>query len=114
MQSVARAQAAYTAQVKAENGYQTITTFWGDFHIADAFGAKAVRDTYRRAMAYAKTDYKAMTELVLVLNHRIWFHYGRGDQKMTALYDELWRKAQSWGRTHLKGEEFAYFYNTLD
>ena len=39
----------------AENGYTPKTTFWMDFSIADKFGAKAVRDTYNRAVAGCAT-----------------------------------------------------------
>lgn len=30
-------------------GYETKTTFWDDFSIAEMFGINAVRDTYKRA-----------------------------------------------------------------
>lgn len=29
------------------NGYETKTTFWEDFSIADVFGVSAVKDTYK-------------------------------------------------------------------
>lgn len=48
------------------------TTFAMDFAIAEAFGENAVKDTYRRAMRGWKDNYKYLTELVIVLNHRIW------------------------------------------
>lgn len=31
------------------SGYQPKTTFWQDFEIANAFGKKAVEDTFNRA-----------------------------------------------------------------
>ena len=31
------------------NGYETITSFWSDFTIADRFGVNAIKDTYKRA-----------------------------------------------------------------
>ena len=33
----------------AELGYNTLTTFWDDFSIADSFGISAIKDTYKRA-----------------------------------------------------------------
>lgn len=33
------------------SGYEPKTTFFSDFTIADAFGAKAVQDTFNRAFA---------------------------------------------------------------
>ena len=31
------------------NGYETFTTFWQDFTIADRFGVSAIKDTFKRA-----------------------------------------------------------------
>ena len=54
------------------NGYETMTTFWQDFTIADNFGVDAVNDTYNRAFNSWKDDYRYLTELVMVLNWKIW------------------------------------------
>ena len=59
----------------AENGYELQTTFWSDFSIADRFGLSAIRDTFDRAFEEWKENYKYLTELVLVLNHKIWQYY---------------------------------------
>ena len=58
-----------------EAGYKVQTTFWEDFTIADFFGVKAIQDTFDRAFGEWKKDYKYLTELILVLNHKIWQHY---------------------------------------
>ena len=58
-----------------ENGYELQTTFWEDFSIADRFGLAAVLDTFNRAFREWKGDYKFLTELTLVLNHKIWVKY---------------------------------------
>lgn len=92
-------------------GYQTITTYFDDFSIAERFGKSAIRDTFKRAML--NTDYKMMTELCLVLNHKIWFNYGRNDE-LAELYNELWMKCDNWCCHHLKGEELKYFYRITD
>ena len=55
-----------------ENGYELQTTFWNDFSIADRFGLSAIQDTFNRAFKEWKENYKYLTELVLVLNHKIW------------------------------------------
>ncbi len=59
----------------AEDRQGFFTTFWQDFTIADKFGKDAVLDTYRRAFEEWKGDYRYLTELVMVLNHKIWEHY---------------------------------------
>ena len=58
-----------------ENGYELQTTFWEDFSIADRFGLAAVLDTFNRAFREWKGDYKFLTELTLVLNHKIWQYH---------------------------------------
>ena len=48
------------------NGYRPFTTFWMDFDIADKFGVSAIKDTYRRAFAEWRSDYRYLTELVMI------------------------------------------------
>lgn len=89
------------------------STFWQDFCIADAFGLNAVKDTFRRAFGEWKTNYKMLTELVGVLNHKIWQHYSVTPE-LAELYDKLWKQADAWGSEHLKGEELQHFLSVLD
>ena len=98
----------------AINGYETMTTFWDDFSIADRFGVKAVKDTYRRAFNEWKTNYQYLTELVMVLNWKLWQHYELGNDALSDVYQELWEKADGYAMDHLKGEELNYFFRTTD
>lgn len=93
--------------------YETKTTFWDDFTIADAFGEKAVRDTYKRAFDEWKTDTVYLTELVMVLNWKIWQHYD-GNEPLARVYNELWQEADGWACDNLKGDDLMYFYKTTD
>nr|UWF98323.1 MAG: hypothetical protein [Bacteriophage sp.] len=68
-----------------EVGYDLMTTFWEDFSIADKYGVPGIKDTYKRAFNEWKGNYKFFTELVIVLNHKIWQHY-EGDRELAALY----------------------------
>lgn len=97
-----------------EIGYKPLTTFWQDFSIADNFGETAVKDTYQRVFEEWKHDYKYLTELVMVLNHKIWQFYNQGDEPMTRLYDSLWKMADAYAINNLKGEELEYFYRVTD
>lgn len=90
------------------------STFYADFSVADVYGERAIRDTYRRAFNGWKHDYKMLTELVTALNHKIWFWHGRGDGEKTKLYDGLWRKADAYGLDNLKGDELKHFLMVLD
>ena len=96
-----------------ENGYETITTFWEDFTIAEKFGVDAIQDTYNRAFNEWKTDYKYLTELVLVLNLKLWYYYEKNTD-YALLYDKLWKECDSYGINNLKGDELDYFLSTLD
>lgn len=103
-----------TDPMMAECGYEPKTSFWNDFCIADRFGVSAVKDTFRRAFREWRGNCEYLTELVLVLNHKIWQHYEQGHQEAARLYDAMWREADAWAVENLKGEELTYFYNTTD
>ena len=94
-------------------GYKPLTTYYMDFSIAEPFGVGAIKETYNTAMECWKNDYKYLTEIVMVLNWKIFEHYGHND-RYAKLYDELWREADMYAQTHLKGEELDYFYRTTD
>ena len=96
-----------------DNGYQVQTTFWEDFSIADIFGTKAIKDTYERVFDEWKNNYKFLTELVLVLNHKIW-QYDKRRSDIAQLYNSLWEKADQYAMENLKGKELEYFYCTTD
>lgn len=100
--------------IEGLTGYKPFTTFWNDFSIAEKFGVAAIKDTFKRAFAEWKDDYKFLTELTMVLNHKIWYWYEKDNQTLSRVYDGLWRKVDSWACENLKGEELEYFYSTLD
>lgn len=104
-------------------------TFWSDFSIADAFGINAIKDTYKRAFAEWKSDYKMLTELVMVLNHKIWEWWDESNalskwdnstsqyvkfNDYSELYNSLWEQADAYAMDNLKGEELRYFLEVTD
>lgn len=99
--------------IEEMTGYKPKTTFWLDFTIADNFGADAVKDTYNRAFAEWKTNHIYLTELVMVLNWKIWQHY-ESNEPLARIYNELWETADAWAAENLTGEELEYFYRTTD
>ena len=90
------------------------TTFYMDFTIADKFGINAIKDTYNRAFNEWKTDYKYLTALVMVLNHKIWEHYEKNNDEYARLYDKLWRETDDYALDNLKDKELEYYLNILD
>ena len=110
-------------KIYEETGYKTFTTFALDFEIADGFGEKAIRDTYKRSQ-YWISDYKYWTELVFILNWNIWKH---AQDPLGLVYDELWRDAEQKFYEYYadntsdsddvkqnKAEARRYYYQTLD
>lgn len=95
------------------NGYETQTTFWEDFTIADAFGIDAIKDTYKRAFAEWKDNYIYLTELVLILNWKIWQHYEK-NKEVAEVYNDLWKQADVYAMENLHGDEMNYFINATD
>lgn len=95
-----------------EDGFST--TFWQDFSIADAFGTAAIEDTFNRAFKEWRSDYRYLTDLVIVLNHKIWQHYEAGHEEYARLYDKCWRIADQYAYENLKGAEMDYFFAQTD
>ena len=89
-------------------------TFWMDFTIADAFGVNAIKDTFNRAFNEWKDDYKMLTALVIVLNHKLWQHYEVNNNELTSVYNELWEKADQYACDTLKDEALEYFLEVTD
>ena len=96
-----------------EMGYVTKTTFWNDFSVADKFGLSAIKDTFTRAFNEWKHNYVYLTELVLVLNHKIWYWYNKNED-YACLYNSIYKEADCFACDNLKGEELSYFYRVTD
>ena len=100
--------------IEEMTGYKPKTSFYRDFSIAEPFGEKGIRDTYKRAFKGWKTNYEYLTELVMVLNWKTWEHHDNGNRELSLLYYELWSEADEYATENLKGEELDYFYQTTD
>lgn len=96
-----------------ETDYQPKTTFWMDFSIADKFDIAAIKDTYNRAFKEWKTNHVYLTELVMVLNHKIWQWYEK-NEAIARVYNHLWEEADLYAQENLHGEELDYFYDITD
>lgn len=104
--------------IEEETGYKPITTFWQDFSIADKYGVHEIVDTFNRTFDEWKSDYKYLTELVLVLNHKTWQHYVPGGDKtqnrIASLYNALWVKVSEYALDNLRGSELDYYLKVTD
>lgn len=94
--------------------YECVTTFWEDFSIADRFGADAIRDTYNRAFTEWKSNFIYLTELVMVLNHKLWYWYEKGNQEYAELYNIFWDETAQYAERNLKDEQLRYYFRITD
>ena len=100
--------------IEAITGYKPKTTFWQDFNIAEMFGENGIRDTFKTAFESWKSNVEYVTELVMVLNWKMFAHNQSGNMTLARLYQELWEKADGWCCDNLKGDDLSYFYHTTD
>lgn len=96
------------------NGYETQTTFWSDFTIADHFGLDAIEDTFKRAFNEWKGNLVYITELSIIMNLKCWWHYDRGNDVYSRLYADYYYKVREWCLDHLKGDDLKYYLDTTD
>lgn len=91
------------------------TTFLSDFQIAEAFGEKAVVDTFERSKEWLPNP-EYWGELVVVLNHRLWHHYELGNEDLARTYHELWNKASvmGWDEYENDKERASKFFQIID
>ncbi len=112
--------------------YQPKYTFYVDFSIAEFCeiylrDKNAVRKSYKQFISSWGKNIEAMTEIVMVLNHKSWAFDGRVDSKylgigdakaeeFTQLYVELYEDAYSMVEKNFKDDEDAlsYFYRITD
>lgn len=99
--------------MRLENGYETKTTFWEDFSIADAFGIPAIKDTFNRAFKEWKNNYEYITELACVMSWKSCAWYGKDNEK-SRLYSNYYHEVDNWCLDNLKGDELTYYIKTTD
>lgn len=126
------AEANWVANLSDMSSFKPKFTFYSDFSIAEFYQVRAgmkdsIKETYGRVIDSWKGDYKALVEIILVLNHKIWAFYQNVDSQylgadketameLSKLYDELWRKADALFFSLYEGNEEAneYYFDVLD
>lgn len=94
-------------------GYTPMTTFWHDFSMAECVGNNAVVETFKLAFNEWKFNYKYLTELVMVLNHKI-FQWYENNKTLSNIYNQLWEIADNYAVKNLHDDELDYFYKVTD
>ena len=99
--------------IEEMTGYKPLTTSYMDFSIAEPFGLKAIKDTYKDLFRNFKGNYKYLTELTMALNWKIWQWY-ETNETIARLYNELWKEMDKYCMNNFKGEELKYYFITTD
>ena len=94
-------------------GYVPKTTFWEDFSIAEYFGTEPIKETFKHAFNGWKNNVVYLTELVMVLNWKIWYWYEQNEE-LGKLYNDLYEKAGQYAYDNLRGDARQYFMRTVD
>lgn len=91
------------------------TLYWQRFSIAERFGENEIKKVYKEIFDEAKNDYKLLTELVMVLNHKTWQHCeDLSRSRFCDVYIDLFEKANKYTLSNLSGEALQYFIKTTD
>lgn len=89
--------------------------YWQRFSIAERYGIREINSVYEEIFNESKKDYKLLTELVMVLNHKAWQH---SEELMFStfcdIYTELYNKANQYALDNLKDSELDYFIGVTD
>ena len=89
------------------------SSFWEEFSIAEEFGPEGIHHHYDIVFEQYKDNLKYLTELVLVLNLKIFLWYGV-DDTIGLTYDQLWKETDGYALNTLKGDDLHYYLHTLD
>ena len=95
--------------------WKTETCYWQRFSIAERYGENEINDTYKELFEESKNDYKLLTELVMILNHKSWEHCENIKKtKLCDKYADLFRTAYEYACKHLEGYQLRYFLEVTD
>ena len=98
----------------SEMGYEQITNAWDFLSIADAFGIDAVKQTLDSLCESLKDDYKQLTELVLVCNHKSWQHYDKNDDLSRLYADKYYEYQELYDSLYPGDKEQSYYFKITD
>lgn len=91
------------------------TLYWQRFSIAEKYGKDEIKRVYDEILNESKKDYKLITELVMILNHKSWEHCEYINcSAFCELYAQLYRDACEYALNRLEGDELSYFLDVID
>lgn len=114
------------------SGFKPQYTFYSDFGIAEFCEVfmrdnNAVKKTYNRVIKSWASSYKALVEIILVLNHKSWAFAQKVDSHwlncgenwrniFVNMYSKLYNEADNefWKRYKDNKDAVSYYYSVLD
>ena len=87
--------------------------FYDRFTKAEDGGIESVKECYNTILAEAKQDYQKITELYIVVNHKVWEH-NEQNTKLAHLYYDFQKAVYQWVDENLSADEAEYFYSLTD
>lgn len=95
--------------------WRPTTLYWQRFSIAERYGKEEIQRVYDEIFRESKRNYKLLTELVMILNHKSWQHCENvGCSEFCTLYSELFEDTKRYAEEYLEGDELRYFLSTID
>lgn len=95
--------------------WRPTTLYWQRFSIAERFGEDEILEVYEQIFKESKDDYKLLTELTMILNHKSWQHCENIDRSgFCELYKNLFSKTYNYAISTLHEKELTYFLDTTD
>lgn len=89
--------------------------YWQQLSIAEKFGKQEIQTVYNEIFKEAKSDYKLLTELTMVVNHKSWQHCkDLGNTSLCDYYTSLFQTTYQYACDHLKGDGLQYFLEITD
>lgn len=91
------------------------TLYWQRFSIAEEYGKEEIENVYKEIFKEAKRDYKKLTELVMVLNHKTFQHCKNLIYSTSCeVYASLYKTTAKYACNHLTGDELRYYLDVTD
>lgn len=95
--------------------WRPTTLYWQRFSIAEGYGKQEISSIYEGIFKEAKKNYKKLTELVMILNHKCWQHCeNNGVDGLCETYSSLFYETREYAINHLSGDELQYFFDITD
>ena len=99
--------------IEALTGYKPHTTFYTDFSLSDPYGIVAVTETYNKRFEDSKSNVVNMTELVLVLQWKVYEHYD-SNKILSRFYQSMWEVTDRWCRENFNGNDLKYYQGKIE